>query len=152
MGEREKKAIEQVMTHAENLRIPLRNLVKEIGTVTASNPVGFDFTWEKGRTRDLLLSIIDSGRFGLDSGGTLFGFFAGCVARHSGFKSSFRQIGMGPSMHIQIGDQKCNAHIESIGIAPRRDVDGSNHMTSQRSPNAGIAICVRNWARSNILI
>ncbi len=29
MGEREKKAIEQVMTHAENLRIPLRNLVKK---------------------------------------------------------------------------------------------------------------------------
>ena len=54
MSDRE-KAIEQVMTHAQHLRIPLRELVKEIKTVTVNNPVGFDFTCEKGKTRDLLL-------------------------------------------------------------------------------------------------
>jgi hypothetical protein len=125
MSDRE-KAIEQVMTHAQHLRIPLRELVKEIKTVTVDNPVGFDFTCEKGRTRDLLLAIIDSAKFGYDAPSTLFGFLAGCVARRSGFKSSFRQIGLGPSMHIQIGDDTCNAHIDSIGIAPARDAKSNN--------------------------
>ena len=74
MSDRKAEAIEQVMTHAQGLRIPLRELVKEIKTVTVDNPVGFDFTCEKGRTRDLLLAIIDSAEFGYDAPFTLFGF------------------------------------------------------------------------------
>jgi|SRR5580700_7377132 hypothetical protein len=126
MGDREAKAIEQVITHAQRLRIPLKALAKGIKTVTVNNPVGFDFTCEKGKTRDLLLSIIDSGKFGYDDPSTLFGFLAGCIAKRSGFKSSFREIGIGPSMHIQIGDSTCNAHIDSTGIAPARDSKSNN--------------------------
>ena len=48
------------------------------------------------------------------------------MARHSGFKSSFRQIGPGPSLHIQIGDLLCNAHIDSVGIASGRDSSLAN--------------------------
>jgi hypothetical protein len=126
MSDSETKAIEQVMTHAQHLRIPLKNLATEIKTVTVNNPVGFDFVCEKGATRELLLSIIDSGKFGFDDPSKLFGFLAGCGARRSGFKSSFREIGSGPSMHIQIGDDKCNAHIDSVGIAPARDNKSNN--------------------------
>lgn len=126
MGDREAGAIEQVMSHADRLRIPLRRLVKQTRTVSTGNPVGFDFTMDKGKSRDLLLAIIDSGRFGYDTPDTLFGFFAGCVARHEGFKSSFREIGTGPSMHIQIGDETSNAHIDSVGIVPSKDAAGTN--------------------------
>jgi hypothetical protein len=74
----------------------------------------------------MLISIIDSARFGYDAPDTLFGFMAGCIARRSGFKSSFREIGLGASMHIQIGDSLCNAHIDTIGIAPARDNKANN--------------------------
>ena len=125
-AEAKAKAIDQVMNHAEHLRIPLRTLAKEIKTVTVKNPVGFDFVLAKGGSRDLLLSIMDSAKFGYDSPDTLLGNLAGCVARRSGFKASYREIGRGPSMHIQIGDRLCNAHIDSIGIAPSRDRSGNN--------------------------
>jgi hypothetical protein len=120
------EAIDQVMTHAKRLRVPLDELAKEIKTVSVKNPVGFDFVCDKGKTRDLLQSILDSARFGYDSPDMLFGLLAGCIARRSGFKSSFREIGNGPSMHIQIGDSTCNAHIDSTGIAPARDNKGNN--------------------------
>jgi len=123
---KEAQAVEQVLAHAQRLRVPLTDLVKGYGTITVNNPVGFDFTFEKGKTRELLSRIIDSSRFGLDIGGSLFGFMAGCVARRAGFSSSFREIGIGPSMHIQIGNSKCNAHIDSVGIAPQRDKNMGN--------------------------
>jgi hypothetical protein len=126
MNDKEAKAVEQVYAHAERLGVPLRKHVKETRKITANNPVGFDFICEKGRTKDLLLSIIDSARFGYDAPDTLFGFMAGCIARRSGFKSSFREIGLGASMHIQIGDSLCNAHIDTIGIAPARDNKANN--------------------------
>jgi hypothetical protein len=126
MDEQETKAVEQVMNHAKGLRIDLGAVIDKIKTVTVKNPVGFDFTPVKSSTRDLLLAIIDSARFGYDDPSGMFGFFAGCVARRSGFKSSFRQIGPGPSMHIQIGDLLCNAHIDSVGIASGRDADHAN--------------------------
>ena len=126
MNEQEAKAVEQVMAHAKGLRIDLGAVIDEIKTVTVNNPVGFDFTPVKSKTRDLLLAIIDSAKFGYDDPSGMFGFFAGCVARHSGFKSSFRQVGPGPSMHIQIGDLLCNAHIDSVGISSGRDSSHAN--------------------------
>lgn len=126
MDDQEAKAVQQVIDHAKGLHIDIPAVIDEIKTVTVKNPVGFDFTVPKGKTRDLLLSIIDSARFGYDDPSALFGFLAGCVARRSGFKSSFRQIGPGPSMHIQIGDFLCNVHINSTGITSGRDADHNN--------------------------
>ena len=128
------EAIKQVEDHAKRMHIPLHlctpktpnGLVQEYREISVKNPVGFDFTVAKGKTRDLLLAIIDSGKFGYDLPDLLFGFLAGCVARRSGFKMSFREIGIGHSMHIQIGDSKCNAHLDLIGIAPARDKTGAN--------------------------
>jgi hypothetical protein len=126
MDEHEAKAVEQVMAHAKGLRIDVGAVIDEIKTVTVNNPVGFDLTPVKSKTRDLLLAIIDSAKFGYDDPSGSFGFFAGGVAHHSGFKSSFRQIGPGPSMHIQIGDLLCNAHIDAVGIASGRDSSQAN--------------------------
>ena len=126
MGEREDSAVAQVKAQAEKLHIPLGDFIGEIREVSTSNPVGFDFVCPNEVSRDLLLSIISSGLFGYDDPSTLFGFLGGCVARRSGFKMSFRQIGLGPSLHIQIGDSLCNAHIDSVGIAPARDSDHGN--------------------------
>jgi hypothetical protein len=135
MTQDEAKAVKQVEDHANKLYIPLYlctpdkplGLVQQYQNISIKNPVGFDFTVAAGKTtRDLLLAIIDSGKFGYDSPDSLFGFLAGCVARHEGFKMSFREIGTGESMHVQIGDSICNAHLDSIGIAPARDKTGAN--------------------------
>ena len=126
MTQDEAKTVQQVVAHAKKLHIPLDTMVKDYQTITVNNPIGFDFTIEKGGTRTLLGAIIDSGRFGYDAPDSLFGFLAGCVARRSGFKMSFREIGTGQSMHIQIGDSKCNVHLDSIGITPARDKTGAN--------------------------
>jgi hypothetical protein len=126
MNAQEAKTVEQVKEHARKLRLNLDEIVKDYGEITVKNPIGFDFTFEKGKTRELLLRIIDSAKFGYDATNTLFGFLAGCVARRSGFAQSFREIGLGPSMHIQIGNSKGNVHIDSIGIAPARDKNQAN--------------------------
>ena len=126
MSDQETKAYDRVVEHAARLHIPLKNFVSEVKKITVNNPVGVEFVPHKGKTRDLLLSIIDSGRFGLDSPSELFGFLAGCNARRSGYKSSFREIGEGQSMHIQIGDSKCDVHIDSVGIARSKDSRGNN--------------------------
>jgi hypothetical protein len=44
----------------------------------------------------------------------MFVYLAGCAARHSGFKSSFRQIEPCPRMHRRIGDLLCSADIVSV--------------------------------------
>ena len=126
MNDAEAKVVDQVTDHAARLRIPLTDVIEAIKTVSIKNPVGFDFVCVKGKSRDLLLSIIDSGRFGYDDPSTMFGMLAGCVARRSGFKSSFRQVGPGPSMHIQIGDSICNVHLDSIGIVSASDAARNN--------------------------
>ena len=150
MNQQEAKAVEQVEAHAKGLRIDLQAVIDEIKEVTTKNPVGFDFTPVRSKTRDLLLAIIDSARFGYDDPSSMFGFFAGCVARHDGFKASFRQKGPGPSIHIQIGDLRCNAHIDSVGIVNGSDSTRQIFTISARSPITGIAIFGPHSVRSKI--
>lgn len=126
MNAAEQKTVDYVKAHAARLHVDLEDLIESYGEINVKNPAGFDFVCPKGKSKDLLRRIMDSARFGMDAPNSLFGFAAGCVARRDGYSLSFREIGEGASMHIQIGNSKCNVHVDSIGIAPTRDSAGAN--------------------------
>ena len=131
MTEQEEKVVSQVSSHAVRLGVRLDDLVVSVGEVVVKNPVGFDFGCRD--TSMLVKRIIESAKFGFDDPDTLHGRLAGSNARRTGFHTSFRQIGDGPSLHVQVsslpmqgGGSKVNVHLDSVGIAAGKAVNGGN--------------------------
>jgi hypothetical protein len=86
------------------------------GVYIKPRPFGFDFDCKKPRS---LLQLVRSkakpgGPLNEDNTNTLEGKVAGGQTHGAGF----RQIGTGPSLHIEIDvmDGKCNVHIDSHGF------------------------------------
>lgn len=81
------------------------------GVYINPRPYGFDF--DCARPRELLALVRSKATLPEDNRDTLEGKLSAAVTHGSGF----RQIGLGPRLHLEIGieDGKCNVHIDSHG-------------------------------------
>lgn len=123
MTEQEKRTVESVTQKLERAGVSLQGIVKAYRKIHTTNPPGFEF--ECSDSNLLFKRVLESGCFGPDTRKTLYNFVAGSNARRAGYHSSFRMPGKFDVLHIQIGDTKCEVHIDAVGIVTGRDENGS---------------------------
>ncbi len=112
--------VEKVVKQAKSIGIPLLDFVEEVTEVYVQGGVtGFKFF---PKNYDNFKSLVQSEemrtKIGIDSDGGSIGNVMGSDARRHGYSISARQYSAGSSLHLELKNGLCDAHVDSRGITP----------------------------------